>query len=110
MATAAKETPANRRTEDAGSASAPPEETPVPTGPVKRKLSGLESGDKVSFVVNRPYVAGEAPDIVEATVTKMHDKKLGVIDLTVEGDEEKKTSVRYSERREPLTWHFAPRE
>lgn len=83
------------------------DETPAPTPAVKRKLTQLETGDKVNYVVNRGYIAGEAPDIAEASVTKIHDKKAGVVDLTVEGDEEKKTSVRYSERREPHTWHFA---
>ncbi|HEU4594600.1 MAG TPA: hypothetical protein VFS10_05480 [Pyrinomonadaceae bacterium] len=83
------------------------DETPAPTPAVKRKLTQLETGDKVSYVVNRGYVAGEAPDITEATVAKIHDQRAGVVDLQVEGDEEKKTSVRYSERHEPHTWHFA---
>ncbi len=86
------------------------EEPLAPSAPVKRKLSSLETGDRVSYVVNRAYSPGEAPDIASATVTKIHDKKGGVVDLEVEGDEEKKTSVRYSERHEPHTWHFAPQE
>jgi hypothetical protein len=77
---------------------------------VKRKLSNLETGDKVSYMLDRPYVAGEALEIVEATVTKIHDKKTGLVDLQVEGVEEKKTSRNYSERREVGTWHFTARE
>jgi hypothetical protein len=103
MAAATKEP---KTPDPSAGASAAIEEEPAPSGPVKRKLSGLEQGDKVSYVVNRPYSAGEHPDIVEATVAKVHDKKVGVVDIEVGGDEEKKTSVGFSERREPGTWHF----
>lgn len=60
----------------------------------------------VNYVVNRPYSAAEAPEIVQARVKKEHDEK-DVLDLVVDGpdgNEQTIKEVRRSDRREPGTW------
>jgi hypothetical protein len=62
----------------------------------------------VRYVVNRPYSAGEAPDIVDAEVTHEYEDEGGLLRLRLvnppRGVEEDQKRVRHSDRREPGTW------
>lgn len=63
----------------------------------------------VQYVVNRPYSAGEAPEIVTARVKKVHDDDEDLLDLVLveptHGGEPEVKGVRKSEGREVGTWH-----
>lgn len=61
-----------------------------------------EEARTVLYVVNRPYSAGEAPEIVEAVVKREDDEDKDVLDLKV-GDETIK-GVRRDDRRTPGAW------
>jgi hypothetical protein len=62
----------------------------------------------VKYVVNRPYSAGEAPDIVDAEVTHEYEDEDGLLRLRLvdppRGVEDDVKRVRRSDRREPGTW------
>jgi hypothetical protein len=61
----------------------------------------------VRYVVNRPYSAGEAHDVVTARVVKTYDEDPGLLDLAY-GPKEDATAVTAacrSDRQEPGTWH-----
>lgn len=65
----------------------------------------------VSYVVNRPYSAGEHFDIITAYVKKEHEDDADVLDLAVEpGAAATFKGVRRSDAREPGTWHETPPE
>jgi hypothetical protein len=63
----------------------------------------------VLYVVNRPYSAGEAPEIVTARVKKEHEGDEDLLDLVIiepsHGGEPEVKGVRKSEGREVGTWH-----
>jgi hypothetical protein len=81
---------------------APPPKEPAPFADVKE-------GQSVRYCINRPYLAGEHVEIVDATLTAVH-AETGTASLeyvvssavTVE-----KEDVLHSEGREPGTWHRA---
>lgn len=62
----------------------------------------------VKYVVNRPYSAGEAPDIVDAEVTHEYDDEDGLLRLRLidppRGVDEDVKRVRRSDRCEVGTW------
>lgn len=62
----------------------------------------------VKYVVNRPYSAGEAPDIVDAEVTHEYEDGEDLLRLKLinppRGVEEDQKRVRRSDRREVGTW------
>lgn len=70
------------------------------------------AGDRVGYVLDRGYSAGEAPEIVKARISHVHDSDEGIVDLVVgSGDGAvTKTSRRYSEGREVGTWHWLPKK
>jgi hypothetical protein len=65
----------------------------------------------VKYVVNRPYSAGEAPDIVDAEVTHEYEGEEDLLRLRLvnppRGVEDDVKRVRRSDRREVGTW-FEP--
>lgn len=66
----------------------------------------LEAGARVGYVKDRPYVAGEAPEVVEATVTRVGEGE--VVDLEYQDGKvtvEKRDRAR-SDRRDVGTWHW----
>jgi hypothetical protein len=80
----------------------------------KRKTTAAASEEQaadvrtVRYVVNRPYSAGEAPDIVTARVKKEHEDDAEVLDLVIiepgHGGEPTVKGVRRSDGREVGTW------
>jgi hypothetical protein len=62
----------------------------------------------VAYVVNRPYSAGEAPEIVTARVKREHDNP-DVLDLVLveptHGGEAEVKGVRKSDGQALGTWH-----
>lgn len=56
----------------------------------------------VHYVLNRPYSAGEAPEVVEAVVKREDDEDKDVLDLKV--GEETIKGVRRDDARTPGTW------
>lgn len=65
------------------------------------------SADEVSYVANRPYSAGEPPDIVPARVKRQVGADPNILDLIVEGpggEDVEVLNVRRSDRQEPGTW------
>ncbi|HEX8686573.1 MAG TPA: hypothetical protein VF654_08725 [Pyrinomonadaceae bacterium] len=62
----------------------------------------------VKYVVNRPYSAGEAPDIVDAEVTHEYEDEDGLLRLRLvdppRGVEDDVKRVRRSDAREVGTW------
>lgn len=99
-------------TEEKGAGGAPADEPkPIP---------GLAPGRAVHFVTDKPLSAGEAPEVRPAVVVRVWDLHTGVSNLQVFVDGTNdgypagqgtawKTSIRYSEGREPGTWHWPPR-
>jgi hypothetical protein len=94
-------------------------------------IPGLVMGRMVYYVLDQPYSAGEAPVIRPAIVVQVWDRYAGTSNLQVITDGENdrkfigeqrrfpgdtgpgfvwKTSVLYSEGREPGTWHWPPRD
>jgi hypothetical protein len=71
-------------------------------------LSTVEMGTRVGYVVNRPYDAGEAAEIRQASVTAVADAAGEVLNLEVEGLG-LVGGVHRSERRTPGTWHLLPK-
>lgn len=87
-----------------------------PTTPI----AGLGPGRTVLFVMDGPLAAGESPKVRPAVVVAVWDAVTGVSNLQVFVDGTNdgfrpeqgtvwKTSARYSEAREPGTWHWPPR-
>jgi hypothetical protein len=85
-------------------------EQPSPT-------AGLQPGRIVYFVMNQPLSAGESYPVRPAIVVRVWDYVTGVSNLQVFIDGANdgrpagllwKTSIRYSEGREPDTWHWPP--
>ncbi len=84
-----------------------------------KKAAGSAAGEAeapaariVKYVVNRPYSAGEAPDIVDAEVTHEYEDgddllRLKLIDPPA-GVEEDQKRVRRSDRHEVGTWFEVP--
>lgn len=70
------------------------------------------AGRVVKYVVNRPYSAGEAPDIVDAEVTHEYEDEDDLLRLKLidppRGVDEDQKRVRRSDLREPGTWFEAP--
>lgn len=70
------------------------------------------AGRIVKYVVNRPYSAGEAYDIVDAEVTHEYEGEEDVLRLRLidppSGVEDDVKRVRRSDRREPGTWFEVP--
>jgi hypothetical protein len=62
----------------------------------------------VKYVVNRPYSAGEAPDIVDAEVVHEYEDEDGLLRLKLidppRGVDDDQKRVRRSDRREVGTW------
>ena len=77
------------------------------------EAGGTAAGPRsVFYVVNRPYSAGEAPDIVPARVRREHEGDPDVLDLYIRakdngGEPLDVYGVRRSERQEPGTWYAA---
>lgn len=67
----------------------------------------VAEGDEAAFVLNRPYSAGETPEIVRATVLRVRDAAAQTVDLEYFDGKtvSEAVGVPYSERREPGTWH-----
>lgn len=67
-----------------------------------------EESRTVKYVVNRPYSAGEAPDIATARVKKEYEDDPDLLDLVIidpgHGGEPTVKGVRRSDRREVGTW------
>jgi hypothetical protein len=68
----------------------------------------------VKYVVNRPYSAGEAPDIVDAEVTHEYEDGADLLRLKLidppRGVEEDQKRVRRSDLRDVGTWFEVPAE
>lgn len=107
---------------------APAEESPAAGQP--QPIEGLIPGRPVHYVLDRPYSAGEAHEIRPAIIVRVWDRFAGTSNLQVftDGSNDRKftgetrrfpgdtgdnivwkTSIRYSEGREPGTWHWPPR-
>lgn len=75
----------------------------------KKADDAEEQGRTVLYVVNRPYSAGEAPDIVKAQVRKEYEDDPDTLDLTFTDprteDAADAKRARRSDRQEPGTWH-----
>lgn len=80
----------------------PPEETTETTAGSQQTQAEAEPVRTVRYVINRPYSAGETPDIVTASVVGRHEDP-DVLDLAY-GDTQVQR-VRRSNRQEPGTWH-----
>lgn len=67
-----------------------------------------EEGARVAYCVARPYSAGEHVEIREATISKVHDAKSGIVDLAVGKGKDAQIvhTVSYSEARGVGTWHW----
>lgn len=83
------------------------------TKKASQKTAGAEEAKAedvrtVRYVVNRPYSAGEAPDIVDAEVTHEYEDEADLLRLRLvnppRGVEEDQKRVRRSDRREVGTW------
>lgn len=64
----------------------------------------------VRYVKNRPYSAGEAPEVVPARVRREHETDTDALDLYVRakdngGEPLELYGVRRSERQDPGTWY-----
>ena len=78
-----------------------------------KKKKGEADADEgvrtVLYVVNRPYSAGEAPDIVKAQVKKEYEDDPDTLDLTFTDPQTEEAAeakrARRSDRQEPATWH-----
>lgn len=92
----------------------------APTAEEPRPLDGLIAGRIVHYVMDRPYSAGEAPEVRPAVVVRVWDAHTGCVNLQVfidgtnDGYESArgtvwKTSRLYSEGGEAGTWHWPPR-
>lgn len=69
----------------------------------------VEDVRTVLYVVNRPYSAGEAPEIVTARVKKEYEDDEDLLDLVIiesgHGGEPEVKGVRKSDAHEVGTWH-----
>lgn len=84
--------------------------------PPKKDEAGAAAEEKssaaryVRYVKNRPYSAGEAPEVVTARVRREHETDADVLDLYVRakdngGEPLEVYGVRRSRRQEPGTWY-----
>lgn len=105
----------------------PPELSPSPGEPYPINevgpMEGLIEGRIVHYVLDNPLAAGEHPETRPAMIVAVWDRYSGVSNLQVASKGLRdahltggtdanwvcKTSVRYSEGREPGTWHWIPR-
>jgi len=75
-----------------------------------KAAAGASEGEvarTVRYVLNRPYSAGEPPEVVTAAVKKEHDEDPDLLDLVLDGAGDGEAVVkgaRRSDRQEPGTW------